>query len=57
MQTDLDKIYNDTDRTNAKQKVSTYYKGLRRVLKKRGLTSTQMDTFDQAFSEYVNSKR
>lgn len=57
MQTDLDKIYNDTDRTNAKQKVSTYYKGLRRVLKKRGLTSTQMDAFDQAFSEYVNSKR
>lgn len=57
MQTDLDKIYNDTDQTNVKQKVSTYYRGLRRVLKKRGLTSTQMDAFDQAFSEYVNSKR
>lgn len=57
MKADLDKIYDDTDRTNAKQKVSTYYKGLRRVLKKQGLTSTQMDAFDQAFSEYVNSKR
>lgn len=57
MHADLDKIFNDSDQTAVHRKVSTYYKGLRRVLKRRGLTSSQLDAFDQAFAEYVKSKK
>lgn len=57
MHTDLDKIYNSgDDQATVKARVSTYYKGLRRVLKKQHKTSAQLDAFDQAFAEYVNQK-
>lgn len=57
MHADIDKIFNDSDQTAVNRKVSTYYKGLRRVLKRRGLTSSQLDAFDQAFAEYVKGKK
>lgn len=58
MHTDLDKIFNSgADQATINKKVSTYYKGLRKVLKKRHLTSSQMDAFDQAFAEYVKGKK
>jgi eukaryotic-like serine/threonine-protein kinase len=57
MHTDLDKIYNSgDDQATVKSRVSAYYKGLRRVLKKQHKTSAQLDAFDQAFAEYVNQK-
>lgn len=57
MRTDLDKIYNSgADQATVKQRVASYYKGLRRVLKKQHKTSTQLDAFDKAFAEYVNQK-
>lgn len=57
MHTDLDKIYNSgDDQTTVKSRVATYYKGLRRVLKKQHKTSSQLDAFDKAFAEYVNQK-
>lgn len=57
MQTDLDKIYNSgADNATIRKKVTTYYKGLRRVLKKQGKTSSQLDAFDKAFSDYTKQK-
>ncbi len=57
MHTDLDKIYNSgDDQATVKSRVATYYKGLRRVLKKQHKTSEQLDAFDKAFAEYVNQK-
>lgn len=57
MHTDLDKIYNSgDDQATVKSRVASYYKGLRRVLKKQHKTSAQLDAFDQAFAEYVNQK-
>ncbi len=57
MHTDLDKIYNSgDDQATVKSRVATYYKGLRRVLKKQHKTSSQLDAFDKAFAEYVNQK-
>lgn len=57
MHTDLDKIYNSgDDQATVKQRVASYYKGLRRVLKKQHKTSAQLDAFDKAFAEYVNQK-
>lgn len=58
MQTDLDRIFgSDTTLTNINRKVTRYYKGLRRELKKRKLTNQQLDAFDQAFAQYVKSKK
>ena len=55
--TDLDKIYNSgADPATIHAKVAAYYKGLRRVLKKQGKTSTQLDAFDKAFAEYTQQK-
>ena len=57
MHTDLDKIYNSgADPATIHAKVGAYYKGLRRVLKKQGKTSTQLDAFDKAFAEYTQQK-
>ena len=57
MHTDLDKIYNSgADPATIHAKVAAYYKGLRRVLKKQGKTSTQLDAFDKAFAEYTQQK-
>lgn len=57
MHTDLDKIYNSgADKATIRKKVATYYKGLRRVLKRQGKTNTQLDAFDKAFAEYTNQK-
>ena len=57
MHTDLDKIYNSgADPATIHAKVGAYYKGLRRVLKKQGPTSTQLDAFDKAFAEYTQQK-
>lgn len=59
MHTDLDKIFNSgADQATINRKVASYYKGLRRVLKnQKGLNSAQLDAFDQAFAEYVKSKK
>lgn len=57
MHADLDKIYNSgADPATIHAKVGAYYKGLRRVLKKQGKTSTQLDAFDKAFAEYTQQK-
>lgn len=57
MHTDLDKIYDSSaDPATIHAKVSAYYKGLRRVLKKQGKTSAQLDAFDKAFAEYTSQK-
>lgn len=57
MHTDLDKIYNSgDDNATVNSRVATYYKGLRRVLKKQHKTSAQLDAFDKAFAEYVQQK-
>lgn len=57
MHTDLDKIYDSgADPATIHAKVNAYYKGLRRVLKKQGKTSTQLDAFDKAFAEYTSQK-
>lgn len=57
MHTDLDKIYDSgADPATIHAKVSAYYKGLRRVLKKQGKTSAQLDAFDKAFAEYTSQK-
>ncbi len=57
MHTDLDKIYNSgDDKATISSRVGTYYKGLRRVLKKQHKTSAQLDAFDKAFAEYVQQK-
>ena len=57
MHADLDKIYNSgADPATIHAKVGTYYKGLRRVLKKQGKTSAQLDAFDKAFAEYTQQK-
>lgn len=57
MHADLDKIYNSgADPATIHTKVGAYYKGLRRVLKKQGKTSTQLDAFDKAFAEYTQQK-
>lgn len=57
MHADLDKIYNlGADPATIHTKVGAYYKGLRRVLKKQGKTSTQLDAFDKAFAEYTQQK-
>lgn len=57
MHTDLDKIYNSgADPATIHAKVGAYYKGLRRVLKKQGKASTQLDAFDKAFAEYTQQK-
>ncbi len=58
MHSDLDRIFgSDTTLTSINRKVTTYYKGLRRELKKRKLTNQQLNAFDQAFAEYVKSKK
>lgn len=57
MHTDLDKIYDSgADPATIHAKVNAYYKGLRRVLKKQGKTSAQLDAFDKAFAEYTSQK-
>lgn len=57
MQKDLDKIYNSGyDQSTIRRKVSAYYKGLRRVLKKQHKTNDQLDAFDKAFSDYTSQK-
>ncbi len=57
MHADLDKIYNSgAAPATIHAKVGAYYKGLRRVLKKQGKTSTQLDAFDKAFAEYTQQK-
>lgn len=54
MQKDLDKIYaSDEDPAVVRRKVQTYYKGLRRVLKKQGKKLAQLDAFDKAFADYL----
>lgn len=59
MRIDLDKIYAAAagDKATASRKVAAYYKGLRNVLRKRGLTQTQLDAFDQAFAAYNSQKK
>lgn len=56
MQKDLDKIYaSGEDPAVIRRKVQTYYKGLRRVLKKQGKKLAQLDAFDKAFSDYTTN--
>ena len=57
MHTDLDKIFDSgADPATIHAKVNAYYKGLRRVLKKQGKTSAQLDAFDKAFADYTAQK-
>lgn len=57
MQADLDKIYNSgADAATIRKKVATYYKGLRRVLKKQGKNNEQLTAFDKAFADYTQQK-
>lgn len=57
MQKDLDKIYaSGDDPAVIRRKVQTYYKGLRRVLKKQGKKLAQLDAFDKAFADYTTNR-
>lgn len=57
MKADLDQIYDSgADKATVRRRVSAYYKGLRRVLKKQGRTLSQLDAFDKAFADYTQQK-
>lgn len=57
MHKDLDKIYAAANGNPAlaRRKVATYYKGLRNVLRKRGLNQQQLAAFDEEFASYNKS--
>ncbi len=55
MRIDLDKIYAKAkDKADARRRVQTYYKGLRRAISPK--SDAQMAAFDKEFAQYVNQK-